>query len=247
MGIKDFSGSDFYVYEHRRSSDGLPFYVGKGRGKRAWAKSGRSEWWKNVSDKHGVDVIIIRDRMTNSCSITLEKITIAAHLSKGYPLVNLTSGGDGAPGSVRSDESRIAGSRSQGGRAVLSSDGMRFETAVLAAEWLKENGWPKASRVNISRTCLGKVGSAYGRSWWYEGDDQKEYVDKRVRLSERRGRAILRSNGKRFDSLKMAGEYMHSIGYGKHAEHRIWRACKGIVNKVYGFEWRYATDDTPNH
>lgn len=227
MSAKDFTGTDFYVYVHKQASDGLPFYVGKGNGRRAWRQTDRTEWWKNVCAKHGVDVVIVKDGMSNSCAMTLERITIAAYLAKGYPLVNLTLGGEGAPGSVRSDESRIAVSRSQGGRAVLSSDGMRFETAVLAAEWLRENGWPKASRVNISSTCLGKVGSAYGRSWWYEGDYPKEYVDKRVRLSERKGRAILCSNGKRFDSLKMAGEYMHSIGHGKHAEHRIWRACKG--------------------
>lgn len=242
MTVKDFTGSNFYVYEHRRASDGLPFYVGKGKGRRAWRQTDRTEWWKNVCAKHGVEVVIVKDGMSNSCAITLERITIAAYLAKGYPLVNLTLGGEGAPGAIRTEESKISGSRSLGGRAVFSSDGMRFETAVLAAEWLQANGWPKASRVNISGTCLGKVGSAYGRTWWYEGDEPKEYIPHYDRLSITRSKTVLCSNGMIFRNVHEAGQWMHSQGRGRHAEKQIWKCLNGKVGSAHGLIWKYEAE-----
>ena len=35
----------FYVYTHRRASNGVVFYVGKGHGRRAYVKSHRGKWW----------------------------------------------------------------------------------------------------------------------------------------------------------------------------------------------------------
>ena len=41
--------NDYYVYLHK-TLDGKVFYVGKGRNKRAWEKSGRSKNWREVSE-----------------------------------------------------------------------------------------------------------------------------------------------------------------------------------------------------
>jgi SPP1 gp7 family putative phage head morphogenesis protein len=45
--------SKYYVYLHKRKSDGSIFYVGKGSGPRAKVKSGRSKHWFNTVEKHG--------------------------------------------------------------------------------------------------------------------------------------------------------------------------------------------------
>lgn len=42
-----------------------------------------------------------------------------------------------------------------------------FNTLKEAAEWLQKNGWPKASKTNISSCCLGKISTAYGYHWEY--------------------------------------------------------------------------------
>ena len=41
--------NDFYVYIHKRQSDGIVFYVGKGRGKRAYYFHERNDHWKKHS------------------------------------------------------------------------------------------------------------------------------------------------------------------------------------------------------
>lgn len=44
---------DFYVYVHKKKTNGEVFYVGKGSGKRAWSAFGRNSLWKRTADKYG--------------------------------------------------------------------------------------------------------------------------------------------------------------------------------------------------
>lgn len=53
-------------------------------------------------------------------------------------------------------------------KAVRCSNGMVFDSAYQAAEWLKQNGWPKASKSGISGCCKGRHHSCYGLVWEYE-------------------------------------------------------------------------------
>lgn len=92
----------FYVYVHRRVSDGKVFYVGKGKGKRAWCKSTRSDWWKRVESKHGRTVHIIVRNVQETCAFSIE-VALISFLGSGE-LVNMTRGGEGASGSKRSSE-----------------------------------------------------------------------------------------------------------------------------------------------
>ena len=88
----------FYVYVHRRASDNLPFYVGKGKDKRAWNFHHRSAFWNNVKQKHGVTVEIVFENLSENEAFQCEKDTILEFRYFGYPLVNLTEGGDGPSG-----------------------------------------------------------------------------------------------------------------------------------------------------
>jgi hypothetical protein len=94
--------NDFYVYLHRRKSDGAIFYVGKGRGNRAWVETGRNQHWQNVANKHGCDVSIYRDKLAEACAFSIERILIAS-IGRDN-LCNLTDGGEGASGFVRPRE-----------------------------------------------------------------------------------------------------------------------------------------------
>ena len=51
----------YYVYLHRRGTDNEVFYVGKGKGRRAWHTWGRNKHWRNSVDKHGFFVDIVVD------------------------------------------------------------------------------------------------------------------------------------------------------------------------------------------
>lgn len=96
----------FYVYVHRRLPDNLPFYVGKGCGDRAWKFNERNKFWVNVKNKHGVIVEIVFDNLDENTAFQCEKDTILEFSYFGYPLTNLTEGGEGVSGYVRDDEWR---------------------------------------------------------------------------------------------------------------------------------------------
>lgn len=91
-------GSDqdksFYVYLHRRKTDGSVFYVGKGSGYRLSSRSGRNRWWKRIVEKHGYIHEIFADGLTSdeSCALEIEKI--AELRSAGVKLCNVANGGE---------------------------------------------------------------------------------------------------------------------------------------------------------
>lgn len=96
----------FYVYIHRRLSDNKPFYVGKGKGKRAWQinPARRNSYWKRVKEKHGVKVEIYKDCLRDDEALKEEVKLITSLREQGFELTNLTDGGDGASGSKRTPE-----------------------------------------------------------------------------------------------------------------------------------------------
>lgn len=92
---------DTCVYLHRRLDDGLIFYVGIGKGNRAF-KYGRNEWWRRTADKHGLKVEVIEQGLTWEQACAIERELIATFRSPEWvgwaKLTNLTDGGDGTKG-----------------------------------------------------------------------------------------------------------------------------------------------------
>lgn len=101
--------NQYYVYIHRRTSDNLPFYVGKGKDRRAWEfnKKARNEYWHMVENKHGVIVEIVFDNLTEQEAFQIEKDTILEFEYFGYPLTNITRGGEGSSGLNFTDIQRL--------------------------------------------------------------------------------------------------------------------------------------------
>lgn len=99
----------FYVYVHRRASDNKPFYVGKGSGQRAWqfTEKTRNTYWHRVRNKHGINVELVFENLTEDEAFQCEKDTIIEFNYFGYPLTNLTSGGEGSSGLNFTDQQRL--------------------------------------------------------------------------------------------------------------------------------------------
>jgi hypothetical protein len=112
---------DFYVYLHKKSSNGDVFYVGKGSGNRAWRFNQRSKLWKNIVKKHGVTVEIFESSIQEWYAFELEINLIAYYgrmqLGEGK-LINFTDGGDGTSGWVPSEETKIKMSIAQNEKSV---------------------------------------------------------------------------------------------------------------------------------
>jgi hypothetical protein len=96
----------FYTYLHRRKDTGQVFYVGKGRGRRAYIISGRSDYWGKVRSKCGHTIEIVSPWPTEKEAFEHEVFLISVFKSLGHPLVNFTEGGGGALGAIASPETR---------------------------------------------------------------------------------------------------------------------------------------------
>lgn len=139
--------NEFYVYVHRRASDNKPFYVGKGKGQRAWHFYNRNRYWQNVKEKHGVVVEIVFDNLDESESLQVEKDTILEFLYFGYPLTNLTSGGEGTTPSL---ETRLLMSKAHMGRTISK------ESSEKTAAWHRGRKRSEATCLKISEALKGK-------------------------------------------------------------------------------------------
>ncbi len=87
----------YYVYLHKDKDSGVPFYVGKGKQRRAYSKEGHNWYWheKVNSLKNGYVVEIVKDNLTELEACSLEQELIQKYgktWNKTGPLVNLTDG-----------------------------------------------------------------------------------------------------------------------------------------------------------
>lgn len=101
--------NNFYVYVHKRKTDGVVFYVGKGSGKRLNNTSKRSNHWKSIVNKYGFVAEIVEDNLQEWYAFELEQNLIAYYgrsdLKLGT-LVNHSDGGEGTSGNILSENSR---------------------------------------------------------------------------------------------------------------------------------------------
>lgn len=74
----------FYVYLHVRLDTNFPFYVGKGMGKRAWAKRNRGRHWDRIVNKYGYKIEIIKYFTNETDAFEYERQTIVTEHQDGY-------------------------------------------------------------------------------------------------------------------------------------------------------------------
>lgn len=99
------------VYRHRRLYTNKIFYVGIGPSeKRAFVKTNRSVYWKNIISKTDYSVEIIQENLNQEDAFELEKFLIQLYGRKDINtgiLCNLTDGGDGRSNIIVNLETRM--------------------------------------------------------------------------------------------------------------------------------------------
>lgn len=242
--------NEFYVYLHLRADDGLPFYVGKGRNRRAWIAHGRNIHWQRTVSKHGLVVEILKDSMNEDAAFEFEKSTILT-LGRGF-LCNYTDGGDGPSGYKHSAETLA--------KLRLSLIGRRHSDATKARIGAKSKGRivseetrQKLSAANVgvtpsSETLAKRSVALSGRKF---SDEHRAKISKaltgRKRSPEHGEKAAAAcrisvncSNGMRFGSAKWAADWLKVSGFPKAVPSNVTQCCRGSVKTAYGFTWTYS-------
>ena len=93
---------EYYVYVHLNPKTKEVFYVGIGKGNRAWNKwAGRNQFWENYVNKYGFEVELIAENLTRNQAGKIETKLITElgrrQIDEGGTLVNRSTGGDGGP------------------------------------------------------------------------------------------------------------------------------------------------------
>lgn len=192
---------EFYTYIWRDAS-GVPFYVGKGKGRRARQLSGRSVEFKAIHSQGGcsVDLVDMFIHESQAHAHEIELIERFGRREMGGLLINKTDGGDGTSGAIRTAEHKAKISASKVGKP--------------RPDWLKEHlsalkkGVPLAPehREAISRAQIGlthtesarkKIGDAH-RGKTISAEQRRSISDK---LS---GRKLSASHVKKMSSVASA-------------------------------------------
>jgi hypothetical protein len=231
---------DFYVYEHRKATTGEVFYVGTGKGCRAWFTANRKRHWVNIARKHGVVVRIVQDGLQEWFAHELERDLIALHgrfdAGKGS-LVNVTDGGEGTSGRVLSAESRA--------KIASAKAGKRPHENTLAAISRPE------TRAKMSKAKRGKPASEaakVARKIAMNRPDVKEKLRLAqlgrvtpAQLAASNARMVLCiETGSVFSSSGAAKRWLQNNGYPNANGAHVWSCCNGGRISAYGYTWRYA-------
>lgn len=244
----------YCVYIHTRKSDGKPFYVGKGLLKRARSFSGRSEYWKRIKNKYGINVLIVKSGISESCAFSIEKILIR-NIGRGN-LCNMTDGGEGTSGRVPSESQRLKCSISNSGKITSQKTkeaarrknskpigtrcGLIFKSMADASRFINPKN-PHTAKVAISYCANGKGRQSYGYEWAFiiDGNLDFKYVSRMSQPRPKRHKAIKNNLGEEFISVTSAVAFLKDNGHPKATTGAICRNLKGRAKSACGRRWEY--------
>ena len=225
------TSNTYYVYEHWRLDRDECFYVGKGKGGRAYSMKNRNRHHQAICAKlnrigSAFEVRIVASGLSEQESFELECERIVFWRSSGCDLTNLTDGGEGPSGFVHTQATKELWSRQRKGQIVPEDGRIKRSLALKGRPKTKEHA-----------AAAGKAGGAARRGIKQDGN----WIAKRVATMKERGHykmptlqkpVICLTDGEKFSSVSDAAkkynlpkDYVSSVCRGKR------RQTKGLVFK----------------
>jgi hypothetical protein len=168
----------FYTYAYLRE-DGTPYYIGKGKGDRAW--SGHSRKTPPPTDRSRV--LILKKNLSEEEAFRHEVYIISVFGRKDLGtgiLLNFTDGGEGLSGGTHSAETRRKIGDAHRGKFVSEETRHRISEANTRRPPVSES-----TREKISAAGRGRVFSEESRRKMSEAKKGKTFTDEhRKKISE---------------------------------------------------------------
>jgi len=178
--------TDFYVYQHCRADNAVPFYVGKGRGARATNFCNRGKYWNNIrKGAGGVCVEYPVWDVDEELALLAEVELIDAYRRRGLRIANVTEGGTGTAGYQHTEETKrkIGEANRTTPKASGATHGMygkkhrpesvaAMSASQRAREWGekhprygKQHTAETKAQISLSRKgkCVGEANPFYGK------------------------------------------------------------------------------------
>lgn len=258
---------DFFVYLHRRASNGKVFYVGKGTRYRHKSKWNRSQHWHNIVKKHGYTIEIVQGGMQEWWAFELEKDLILKY--KDHGLCNRTDGGEGASGVVPSEETK------QKRRILFQSESWRKNLSNKAKERFANPEFKAAHakrqveianrpevKTKLRNAALRQFSDSQARDKarltairQFSNPIARQVAKQKAlarfdtpekRAAHVQAKAIVcLDNNMIFGSTTLAAEWVASWR-GKADNSQIAKACRGLISTAYNLRWRYLKPATAN-
>jgi hypothetical protein len=160
---------NFYVYAYKRE-DGTPYYVGKGKGKRAWTNQGR--FVSKPRDKNRITLLATNLSEPEAFEWEEDLISLLGRIDLGTGcLHNLTNGGDGSSGYTHKESTKAKIGEALKGKpnpskrkpVMCLETGVVFESIQLASEWAG------VYYTVVSKAANGQIPRAGGYHWQFLG------------------------------------------------------------------------------
>jgi hypothetical protein len=241
--------NNFYVYAHI-DDNGKVFYIGKGKGRRAWRYDSRGPYWEKYTKKHGLTVKILFNGLSEDHAFAVEKQQIAKYgrrdLGRGT-LINLTDGGDGASGVTITKKHRDAISRANTGR--VKSEETRARISKSNRGHSRNQGRAvselqrKISReVNLgNKHSLGRIPSDFNKKRTAETNRGNRYCVGR-KQTEKTKQVLLQIHQTPVYCIETKKRYISTIDADRSTginQSSISKVCRGKAKTAGGFTWRF--------
>lgn len=221
---------EFYVYLHRKATTGEVFYVGKGKGKRAWSHNGRTDFWKRIVSKHGLVVEIHLNGIQEWYAFELESQLIALHGRLDQHngcLVNMCDGGEGPSGIIQSEATRKKISDARKGMSFSSGHRQKL------SERKKGRRLTDETKAKMSASRKGKP------------HHEKWRTNLASSIKERFSKTVERSDGIVYDSIIDAARSVCVDNSKLQSIATAIGAYAGGRRKslAYGYSWRFISNE----
>jgi hypothetical protein len=216
-----------YLYRHIRLDKNEPFYIGIGSDsayKRAYEKSNRNKYWKNISNKTEYQVEIILEDLTweEACEKEKEFIKLYGRILEGFgTLCNITEGGDGVLGMKHTEETKNK----------IRKDNKRPEKMLVCMENLKKMQTPEAKAKALANRDYEQISKKRVLNTDYS--KIKKASEKAV-IQYSLGGVLIKT----WNSITEACSNIMNLH-----DTNVSKCCKGLRKEAGGFIWRYQNEN----